>query len=72
MSTKRDTYKYYMKKGKKIVHVGITKDLERREAEHKLERGSDTHLYKVGNRTTRPAALEWEDKQRKRGKPTGP
>ena len=31
----RDTYKYHFKKGNKIVHTGITNDLERREQEHK-------------------------------------
>ena len=32
--TKRDTFKYQFKVGNKIVHGGITDDLERREAEH--------------------------------------
>ena len=31
MSKRRDTYKYYFKVGNKIVHGGITGDLERRE-----------------------------------------
>ncbi len=55
----RDTYKYYFKVGNKIVHAGITNDLNRREAEHKLKwpRG---HIYQVGIRTTREAALQWE------------
>ena len=40
----RDTYKYHFKKGNKIVHTGITDDLERREQEHKQEfRGKRPH-----------------------------
>ena len=31
---KRDTFKYVYKKGNKILHGGITNDLERREGEH--------------------------------------
>jgi predicted GIY-YIG superfamily endonuclease len=33
----RDTYKYHFKVGNKIVHGGITTDLERREKEHHQE-----------------------------------
>ena len=71
MSVKRNTYKYYLKKGNRIVHVGITNNLERREAEHQQGQAG-IHIYKVGNRTTRLAALEWEEEQRKEGKPTEP
>ena len=72
-SQKRDTYKYNFKIGNKIVHTGITNDLDRREGEHQSERGwSEGHILQVGNRTTRSRALEWEAEQRKRGKPTGP
>jgi predicted GIY-YIG superfamily endonuclease len=34
MGKKRDTFKYHFKIGNKIVHSGITNDLERREQEH--------------------------------------
>ena len=70
MPTNRDTYKYYFKKGNKIVHVGITNDLDRRESEHQKKRGwSKGHIKQVGFRTTRDAALEWEREQDKKGKP---
>ena len=70
MPTDRDTYKYHFKKGKRIVHTGITNDLDRREAEHRNERGqSKGHITQMGNRTTREAALEWEREQEKNGKP---
>ena len=35
----RDTYKYHFKQGNKIVHTGITEDLDRREQEHKRDFG---------------------------------
>ena len=59
MLKKRDTYKYHFKVGNKIVHRGVTIDLERREAEHK-QRWPDGHIARVGHRTTRERALEWE------------
>lgn len=68
----RNTYKYHFKRGNKILHTGITNDLERREQEH--QRGLDDrgHIFQVGNRTTREGAKAWEDDQRDKGKPTGP
>ena len=66
----RDTYKYHFKEGHKIVHTGITNDLERREQEHKQNFGNSGHIKKVGNVTTRDAALKWESEQAKRGNPT--
>ena len=70
MPTNRDTYKYHFKKGNKIVHTGITYDIDRREAEHKSAHGwGKGHIKQVGFRTTRDAALEWEQEQGKAGKP---
>ena len=57
--TKRDTYKYQFKVGNKIVHGGITDDLERREAEHQRE-WPKGRIKKVGQRTTENAARKWE------------
>ena len=59
MAKPRDTYKYYFKIGNKIVHGGITDDLERREQEHQ-QKWPKGHIYKVGQRTTEEAAREWE------------
>ena len=70
MPTDRTTYKYHFKKGNKIVHTGITNDIDRREAEHRSEPGlSKGHIKQVGLRTTREAALQWEREQAKMGKP---
>jgi len=55
----RDTYKYHVKIGKKIVYRGITNDLERRGAEHKA-RWQKSHVVQIGRRTTREQASNWE------------
>jgi len=61
---KRDTCKYHFKRGNKIIHSGITNDLERREQEHRQE-CPDGHIFQVGRRTTEEAAREWEQEQKK-------
>jgi predicted GIY-YIG superfamily endonuclease len=62
MPQKRDTYKYHFKIGNKIVHGGITDDLERREMEHQ-QKWPKGHITQVGLRTTEEAAIEWEKKK---------
>jgi predicted GIY-YIG superfamily endonuclease len=64
MGKNRDTYKYDFKLGNKIVHSGITNDLDRREQEHK-QRWPNGHIKKVGNVTTGEAALKWEETKKK-------
>ena len=59
MGKPRDTHKYLYKIGNKIVHGGITNDLDRREEEHQ-EKWHKGHIFKVGRRTTEEAAREWE------------
>jgi hypothetical protein len=63
MASSRDTYKYYFKVGNKIVHAGITVDLNRREYEH-LQRWTNGHICQVGNCTTEEAARDWEAEQK--------
>lgn len=60
LMSNRDTYKYELRNGKRVVYVGITNDLERREAEHRNEGMEFTSMVKVGNATTREAAEAWE------------
>lgn len=60
MGEPRDTYKYHFKVSNKIVHGGITNDLERREQEHK-QTWPNGHIKQVGNRTTEEAARKWEE-----------
>jgi len=58
--TSRDTYKYNFKVGNKIVHSGITIDLERREKQHQ-RRWPNGHIKQVGYRTTTDAARKWKE-----------
>ncbi len=39
MPTDDNTYRYHFKKGNKIIHTGITNDIDRREAEHQRKWG---------------------------------
>ena len=59
---KRDTYKYVFKVGNKIMHGGITGDLERREEEHQREHPTG-HIKQVGHKTTEEGARKWEEEQ---------
>jgi AraC-like DNA-binding protein len=56
----RDTYKYNFKVGNKIVHSGITIDLERREKQHQ-RRWPNGHIKQVEYRTTVDAARKWKE-----------
>ena len=60
----RNTYKYDFKIGQKIVHSGITNDLDRRGDEHQ-QKWPSGHIVQVGYRTTREAAMNWEGRKRK-------
>ena len=62
MGKPRDTYKYLVKRGNKVLDGGITKDLERREQERQ-QKYPGSHLKKVGIRTTEEGAREWEKEQ---------
>ena len=62
MGKPRNTYKYYFKVGRKIVHGGITNDLERRELEHR-QKWSNGHILQVGRCTTEEAARKWEQEK---------
>lgn len=59
MAAKRDTDKYLFVNGRRIVHGGITNDLDRREREHR-QKWPNGHIVKVGRKTNRRAALAWE------------
>ena len=60
----RNWKKYDFKVGSKIAHSGISKDLERREAEHQ-ERWPKGHITQVGRATTEEAARKWEETKQK-------
>lgn len=65
MGKPRDTYKYHLKQGRKIVHKGITDDIDRRAREHQQE-FPKSRVKRIGHRTTREAALKWEREGGKR------
>ena len=65
MAKPKTTYKYHVKKGSKVVHRGITNDLDRRESEHQKQYPG-AQVKQVGRRTTREAALRWEREGGKR------
>jgi len=52
----RDKYKYHFKRGNKILHTGITNDLDRREREHQRNIDPNGHIFKVSRRTTKDGA----------------
>jgi predicted GIY-YIG superfamily endonuclease len=64
MIKKRDTYTYHQKQGNRIVHSGITNNLERRESEHR-QRWSGSRIFQVGRLKTKESALSWEKNQQK-------
>lgn len=57
---KRTHYKYHYKKGNKILHGGITEDLDRREQEHQ-QKWPGGKIKQVGRKTTEEAARDWEE-----------
>ncbi len=62
MGKPRTIHKYYVKVGNRIVHVGTTDDLERKEKEHK-KTWPNGKIVKVGRRTTEEAAKKWKEKK---------
>ena len=70
MQSRRTTYRYHFKLGNKIVHTGITRDIDRRELEHRSKSGWEKgHICQVGYRVPYQEALEWEREQAESGKP---
>jgi len=64
MNNKRDTNTYSLRQGRKIVHRGITNDLERREQEHQSQ-FPNSKIHKEGSLKTKEGALKWEKTQDK-------
>jgi len=57
----RDTRKYELRDNSgKILYIGITNDLDRREAEHRADGKRFAELVQIGRATTRDAANQWE------------
>ena len=62
MAKPRDTLKYTLRQWRKIVHKGITDDLERRETQHQ-QKFPGSKITQIGRRTTEEAARQWEKDQ---------
>ncbi len=63
---------YRIVRNRRTVHVGITRNPERREQEHKRRFGAGAYMMKEGYRHSLQAARQWEHEQRRKGRPTGP
>lgn len=63
MSKKRNVVNYNLKEGNKVVYKGVTKNLEKRAAEHEADGKKFTHIQKVGNVKTLEGAKREETRQ---------
>ena len=64
---KRDTNKYILKEGNKILYVGITNKPIRRESEHRREKVFQK-MEVIGHAVTRKSAEKWETERIKQYK----
>lgn len=62
----RDTYRYHIKRGNKILHRGITNNIDRRHGEHKVNYGNDVKIVRIGPCVSRESGLRWEREGGKR------
>ncbi len=65
MAEKRETFNYNLKVGNKVVYKGITKDLGKREREHKNDGKEFDKIEKVGRVKTESSASKTEADQLK-------
>ena len=62
MGSNRDTYRYELRdKRGRVLYVGITNDVEWREAEHRADGRRFFNLYVIGPRVTKASAEDWEE-----------
>lgn len=67
-----DTYKYYFRVGDEVVRIGVAHadDLKKREQQLRQIRGwGEGRIERVGEKTTRDAALAWEMEEAAQGMP---
>ena len=56
--TKRDTYNYNLKNGRKIVYKGTSNDLEKRANEHQSDGKKFTYIQKIGKVKTKAEQIK--------------
>jgi predicted GIY-YIG superfamily endonuclease len=59
LAQERDTARYTLRDGHKIVYIGITNKPERREGEHQQDKRFD-QMRVEGPKVCRDTALDWE------------
>ena len=65
-----DTYRYRFMVGGEVVLIGVANDLQKREQQlRKNPDWSEGRIERVGEKTTRDAALAWEFEEAARGMP---
>ena len=65
---KRDTYKYYVKQGNKILDTGITNNLELKIFKNRQKYGDTAQVQQVGRAVTRKSGYKWAYEQLAKGK----
>lgn len=58
----RDTTRYELRNGNKVVYVGITNDPIRRDQEHAADKNF-TKMVPIGPKVTRATAERWEEER---------
>lgn len=61
MTKKRNHYRYILKKRRKKVYIGITKNPKRREEEHKQEGKDFSHMEIIKQKVSKETAEQWEE-----------
>lgn len=63
MSANKDTFRYELRRGGKIVYVGITDQPDVRAEQHSTEGKRFTSMNLVGRAITRRSAENWEEER---------
>lgn len=61
MIKKIDHFRYELKRRRKLVYVGITKDPELKQAQHRQEGKRFTRMHIVGPSVSKEMAEKWKD-----------
>jgi predicted GIY-YIG superfamily endonuclease len=59
----RDHYRYELRRGGKIIYIGITNNPDRRKSEHRSKGKYFASMTILGSAVTRESAQRWERKR---------